>query len=251
MKIFIIIILIFLIFLLLINETHIEKYQPINSIGDYPSIDDKNEKKEKYNIKINSEWKGRNVFMSDFVNIFNGIYNVNINKNFDDIKLIGTFNTKLFLKDFSNNYMKYRYYLKSDDFKYAGMNKYEIISKSVNYNLNMNINLNKQNNYLNTTGIVKVDVLEELPVTVPMPNNSLIQQFTGTIGEIIDWKTNYNTTKYIVKQYIFNVKTYGANVLSGNDDNGNSIFIEMNKDEKLKTKIIINDTIYNYLFASI
>ena len=251
-------------------------YTPSRSAYDFPySGDDGN---NMINVLPNgveypkdNKWEGRNVFMPEFVDVWNGNYNVipsikyNVPKyigKFPPRKTINDFYTDTYkdleeqLKELEKNVMKnsseigviqfkmknemmiiqgtYDNYRTTPEYKYAGKEQYELVQQPYNKKLLLNINLQQQSNYLDVQGKISIAKLNAIQVEKRVPNNGYVKQYDGT------WLQTYKTTEFTTQRYTFDVKSYGANILTSAPNDDSSIFIEMlKKDGNIEVKATI------------
>ncbi len=203
-----------------IEEDNINKYQPMNSTLDFPYVDDNIGPKNvvppniELSKNINKKWGGRNVWMTEFLNVWNTndgnmyIYQIRLSQNF--LCNINTNNTV-------NN------------------NNQKIITKYATFNLPIMINMLPDKNYSEVSGKILIDIIK-----TSKENKNISGQLFGDTG-LVDNKM-YIQYNYIIEKQVFNVKSSGAGVLYGKGvNNNNIIFAEMIGKNPVRMRVTIRN----------
>jgi hypothetical protein len=189
------------------NNLLISTYQPSESILDFPYSDSINPiltkpKKLKLPKDYMKHYQGRSVWMSEFNNVWNGlyIYTINLSQNF--------------LCNMKNN-------------------NYVIRKINQSFPLSGIIKLNEiKNNKLNNEGKIIITYLEEPKII----ENKITGQLFDENGK--NNKKIYESFNYSLKNLEFNVSSKGSNILFGkNNENNYSIYLEMRTDKKIEVNI--------------
>lgn len=211
-------------------------YNPTRSIIDFPYT-------SSY-TKDSKNWTGRNVWLEQFTKYWNGTYNGSISDSQYQLDYLGECNKdEKCYKDTTGNCKK----------------KYQVVEKPLKNSVNMDVNLNKTINYMSASGTANVtaDILcDRLPESTcdsitslrTVPPNSCAIYYSGKYNEDAKYDTHYKQKKYIKYQFkTFNVKSYGANLLYGENNVNQKIFLEMLPNKSVRITISSDSNIYSFM----
>lgn len=194
-------------------------------IGKYPP-------KKSLNDFLNKNYQTLNKQLESLKNIKTVTTNQNeINEQITTIEI----QLKFYMNDAK---LKYQEYLNSNEYKFAGKNRYTLKDDIQKINLNLIIKLNGKKDYLNTNGNAQIDRL-------------IINKKKLKIdGVFIDGSNEYESNIYTTKPLSFVIQSYGANIFKSNDK---GLFMQLIPSDKIKLSVTlsIDDNIYKHEFVKI
>lgn len=143
---------------------------------------------------------------------------------------------ELKMKNYMNDAkLKYQEYLNSNDYKYAGKNKYILKDIIQHINLKLNIKINGKPDYLTASGNAQIDQL-------------IINKIKKKVdGVFIDGSNDYQVNVYTTKKINFPIKSYGANIFKSVDQ---GLFMQLINSDKIKLLVTlsVDNNIYKHIF---